>query len=133
MENLKIQLSLAISGREAEARKEAAELTEKLRAAGYEVYNPLEMCADIEERSGNKVKGWWNCVIECCSNVIKGNVDVLLVSRTARGTNRKSIGVEIETLVAAKAKLNSYFGLNNFEVYTQGGVDITALSALLEG
>jgi hypothetical protein len=73
---ISIQLSLAISGREKEARIQASNAQAKFEAAGYRVYNPFELCKNIPLRNDDLY--WWLCVDKCCVNIIYNNVDIIV-------------------------------------------------------
>jgi hypothetical protein len=98
---MKIQLSLAISGREAKALKEAAEVQADLEEMGYVVVNPFELCLDLDYNDYRTPNFWWECTKRCCDSLANDNVDMLAVLCSSSNRNR-SHGMNIEIEVAAK-------------------------------
>jgi len=95
-----IQLSLAISGREEEAKRDAAAMQAKLEAAGYRVYNPFELVDDIEPKNLEEHVYWWACTVRCCDNIIEHKPDAIV--SYFRGY-KDSHGMRIEDDVAQRA------------------------------
>jgi|GEM_PF-4499674 len=95
-----IQLSLPISGREEEARQDAAAMQEVLEAAGYRVYNPFELCADIPFTT--ELEHWWKCIDRCCDNIVSVNPDAIVFC------SWHSRGMRIEHEAALRAGFSRY-------------------------
>jgi len=107
---MKIQLSLPVSGREEQARKEAAYMTETLRNAGFKVINPFELCADIDEKSMPLSYYWYMCVAKCQDHIAH-YADVVVFDE--RPTKFTSNGMVIEGHTALGLGFKKYTCLKN--------------------
>lgn len=124
----RIQIITAITGREREARAEAALVTKALRAAGHFVVNPFEICAHIDTapmptQTASSLQAfqceempvtpkprlykdayWHECMKECLESICYNNIDLVL----AISDISNSIGAHIELLTAHKFNITTY-------------------------